>query len=240
MAKIIKNNTSMDIELFDVGVVITPTEEFEIPPSEYGLWAGSEDIIPYINSGNFTINNGTEDLSASLGIALIKSNIAFRVGFNNISNGFVSEDTQSAIEEARNYPSITSASVDDTWVWWRDGKGVNKWMKQYNNHVESSEKAPIMAPFGGKIIYLSMINKKNNANGEIKIYKNGILIYTWLISNKRWAKKTSGLSALAFSSNDKISVFIAKSDGTNLEKTQIIMGVKYLDFDLEDTGGSTL
>ncbi len=150
-----------------------------------------------------------------------------------------SKNMQDAIDDLCNASAVSTVAAT-TWVFWRDGKGEKKWMKQYNNHVEDSQKAPIIAPFNGEITYLTMINKKNNANGAIEIYKNGSLIFTWTISGKRWAKKTNGLGSLTFSSDDQISVFIDKTSGTKLEKTQIHIGVKWTSTNSEETGSANL
>ena len=247
MALILKNTTVSAITIKETGDTVPASGQLTIDPTAYDYYAKAETIAEMtadINSGDLVVNDGINDLTPAYAI--------YHLGYPNKAlsqrfasdperaNGFVSKTTQEAIEEARDTPSKTSASIDDTWVFFRDGKSDGKWMRQFNNHVESSEKAPIIAPWSGKVLYLTMINKEDNSDGIVRIHKNGLIVFDWTITNKRWAKKTNGLETLTFNADDQISIFIDKISSDALEKTQIVMGVKYTSFEQEETGEASI
>jgi len=72
MSKIVKNNTVSAIEIADVGVTVPASGQYTIPEQDYLLWAASSDIITEVGAGNLVINDGSQDLSISDGISLIK------------------------------------------------------------------------------------------------------------------------------------------------------------------------
>jgi len=247
MAKILKNTTGSAIELEVMGLQIPASSQVTVEVEEHDNLATVDsvaELTPLINAGDIVVNDSINDLSAVEALKFILyPDAAFNIRFESDPervNGFASKNVQAAIEEARDTASTTAAAVDDTFVFWRDGKGDGKWMKQYNNHVEDSSKAPIIVPFSGEIKYITMVNKKDNANGDIEIYKNGVLLFTWTITNSRWAKKTNGLSSVTFTADDQLAIFIEETSGTKLEKVQVALGIKYTDFLLEETSGGTL
>lgn len=70
--KIAKNNTGSAIDITDTGVTIPASGQYTINPSEFLIWAQSDDIVTEVGNGNVTINDGSDDLNISDGIDLIK------------------------------------------------------------------------------------------------------------------------------------------------------------------------
>lgn len=73
--KILKNNTISDIVLKTVGYTILASDNYTIEVSEFRFWATPDvitEITPFINSGDITVNDGINDLSATDGIRYLK------------------------------------------------------------------------------------------------------------------------------------------------------------------------
>lgn len=74
MAKILKNTTASSIVIADVGITIPANSNYTIQPTDYLLWAASDDIVTEIGLGNIIVNDGSFDLPKAPGIALIQGN----------------------------------------------------------------------------------------------------------------------------------------------------------------------
>jgi hypothetical protein len=74
MAKILKNTTGSNIVISDVGVTLPASSDTTITPTDYLLWASSDDIIVHVGTGDVIVNDGTNDLSPSQGISLLQGN----------------------------------------------------------------------------------------------------------------------------------------------------------------------
>jgi len=91
-----------------------------------------------------------------------------------------------------------------------DGSGsANLWLKQFEGQMGTSDKEPAIMLFDCVVYGLTFVNKEDSRGGNIEIYKNAVLLYTWNIVDKRWAYKTDGLSAVTFSAGDRMSVYLA-------------------------------
>lgn len=105
MSKIIKNTTLSDIEIQSFGYTIPASGQLDVDTIEYTLLA-NEDVVTelttLINAGDIVINDGNADLIASEAIAYIQyPDQALNVRFDNSTNNFISDEVQSAIEEAK-------------------------------------------------------------------------------------------------------------------------------------------
>lgn len=99
--KIIKNNSG-SIKTWG-GKTLNPGEYYTLPEVYWSLWVLDVSIIEDIVSGDMVINDGVEDLDPEKGLVWFKMferSIAEETEFNNDSNGFTSNNVQSAIEEA--------------------------------------------------------------------------------------------------------------------------------------------
>jgi hypothetical protein len=105
MSKILKNTTSSNIDIFNLGITVPASDQIDLETSEYILLASPDvvaELTPLINSGDIIINDGIDDLIASEAIAYIQfPDNALNIRFDNSSNGFASKEVQSAIEEAK-------------------------------------------------------------------------------------------------------------------------------------------
>lgn len=115
--KILKNTTSSDIELFNIGLTVPALGSITLDTSDYHGIARADSILeitPLINNGNIVVNDGIEDLSSIDGINFIKfPEFAGSIRFLSVpqrSNGMTSKNTQEAIEEVKN----TSQPLDPT------------------------------------------------------------------------------------------------------------------------------
>lgn len=86
MSKIIINNTISPLVIGDVGVTISASSQYTIPPQDYLLWAASDDIITAIGSGDATVNDGSSNLSINNGSKLIQGIFPNPIGIEG-SNG---------------------------------------------------------------------------------------------------------------------------------------------------------
>src|SRR3972149_2920677 len=72
MAKIIKNTTNTNIFIKESGQNISALGQITIEPGLYSTWAKpemAEEIIASINTGALVVNDGTDDLTPSRGLA---------------------------------------------------------------------------------------------------------------------------------------------------------------------------
>jgi len=165
MSKILKNTTSSDIELFNLGITIPASNQVTLDTSEYLLLA-SEDVVveltTLINSGDIVVNDGVNDLAASEGIVYIEfPDNALGVRFDNSSNGFTSGETQSAIEEVQD--NLDNKSII-TLTWEKSGKlKANDYL--YIGKLESN-KSGYIVPFNG-FISRCLINNDNTSGSKI-------------------------------------------------------------------------
>lgn len=72
MAKILINTTGSPITINDTGVTIASLTDYTIPPQDYLLWSASSDILSPVGSGDIVVNDGSDNLSPSDGIDLLK------------------------------------------------------------------------------------------------------------------------------------------------------------------------
>jgi len=86
--KFFKNTTINDIFIKAAGTTIPTSEQYEIDPINYILWATDDaitEMTPYINSGDIIVNNGTDDLLAEEGIRFLKYPDRIEIQENDVS-----------------------------------------------------------------------------------------------------------------------------------------------------------
>lgn len=67
----IKNTTASDIFVSDTGTNVPASSSYFIEPQTQAAWAKSEDKLQYILDGDLVVNDGTNDLSPSQGLAVL-------------------------------------------------------------------------------------------------------------------------------------------------------------------------
>ena len=58
MAKIVKNTTGSNVSVTDVGDVVPASGQYTLNPTEYNLWAQSDDAVTLIGAGAGRIETG--------------------------------------------------------------------------------------------------------------------------------------------------------------------------------------
>ena len=84
------------------------------------------------------------------------------------------------------------------------GVARNTWLRY--NFVMPSNKMPALFMNEAVVSGLTWVCHTDNADATVQIYKNNSLAYSWVLTNKRVAYKTDGLSGVTFSAGDRLSV----------------------------------
>lgn len=113
MAKIIRNESGSTAQIINRD--IDDGDSYDVPPSMWADLTQDTALHALVSSGDYVVNDGTDDLSAADGVAHLVSftgtSWADDVKFDNSSNDFDSDNTHDAIEEARTNSIITSDTV---------------------------------------------------------------------------------------------------------------------------------
>lgn len=115
MSKILKNTTASDIFVADVGINISANSDYTIPYTDSLLWASSSNAVTYIGNGDIVVNDGTNDLSITDGIDLIKGIFPKEVGIIYEGNKAIVDETgalktTAVLESDPNNPATVSFS----------------------------------------------------------------------------------------------------------------------------------
>lgn len=223
MAKILKNTTVSDIELKEIGLTVPGSGQITVDTTGYLLLAQDTSITELtalINVGDIVVNDGVQDLTVTNGIDLDRAidflkhpDTAFNSRFlseTERSNGFASKNVQEAIEESRNsaigallsFPFLTTGNVS------------NKWLGTFESSF-TSDTVPLIVPQDSDLKGVTFTNKDDNIDIDCEVYKNGVLVTTVEIRNKRYYWKAGITPAVSFSQGDRLSVFLKKvTEGT--------------------------
>ena len=158
--------------------------------------------------------------------------------FDNSTNGFISTDVQSAIEESQG-----SAVGKLFYVLFQStGNTSDKWLG-YGNGTTSSSTIPLVLPFAGNLVGATFSNNDNNVDGDYQVFRNGILagnlMYTWQIRNKRTAWITN-ISVTGFTQGDRVSLFhknVTNGTGDRTAQDPIVMLIFAINPASYSTGG---
>jgi hypothetical protein len=215
MSKILKNNTASPIAINDTGIEISASPgQYIIPPQDYPLWAASANVLTSINSGNIIVNDGTNNLSIADGIKYLElSEKAKGIRFDNSTNGFVSVEVQSAIEEMRT-SAVGGTTIPISFS--STGNTANKWL---GNTISSnsSNQVPLVLINSSILCGITFSNADNNVDINVEIYTNGSLVYTWQIRNKRTAYIYGIVNNM--NQGDRVSVFMRQFTGGSGDAT---------------------
>lgn len=96
--RIIKNTTGSPIIIENAGLSVPASGQITISFSDLYKVLGDSGFETNVNSGNLVINDGTSDLSATVGLLFFKGQ-ASELRFNNASNSFPSSTIQATIED---------------------------------------------------------------------------------------------------------------------------------------------
>ena len=100
MSKILKNTTTSNISIGDVGVTVIASSSYIVQSTDYLIFSASNDIFTYIDSGAIVVNDGLIDLNINEGKALIRfPDDALSVRYNNSNTDIEAKNVQYAIDE---------------------------------------------------------------------------------------------------------------------------------------------
>ena len=128
--------------------------------------------------------------------------VAGQVPFDNTTNGFTSEEAQSAIEEAKQQGA--AASRGPTICGFDGTASTGRWLEFYANNPSNNN--PFIVAEPSELIAVSIVTSATSATGTATIYKNGISITT--ISLAAQKKNASTGLTLALTTLDEVSVQI--------------------------------
>lgn len=201
--KIIKNLSGSTQQIINADVANNGS--FIIPVELWFMAANDIDLRAKINSGQFVVNDGTSDLSASDGILHIdrfQFDSANKITFDNSSNGFVATNTQTAIEESKT-TAIGKARFTIVTTF-NSTVGGNNWLGY--NELLPGNVTPIRIPVSCTLKEITLSWNGTSVDGTFVLYKNGTsagnIIYTSSsISNQSGGIIFTGLN-LSFVNGD--------------------------------------
>lgn len=240
LTKIIKNVSGETRQILKRDVA--NNSQYDIPSHLWLELADDTAIHDYITSGDYIVNNGTSDLSASDGVKFVKKfqpdpsleDLPFsEPGWDatNANEAILEAPTQASI-------SILGALLNTSFV--ENGSAQNKWLDNKCQNVNSNQTF-YLVPFNCNIISITYSNSRSGSSCDIEVYKstknNGVSdktkIMTWELRSARTAYK-SGFS-LAVSAGDKIAVYL-KDRGTNATDPVVDLALQVRD---TNTGENT-
>jgi hypothetical protein len=253
--KILKNTTNSVIELSQIGISVPALGQVTIEPGQYFIFANevgqtpNSQIDTYIYNQQIVVNDGIRDLIPSQGVELDRAidylkhpDTAFNLRFlaePERPNGFVSNNVQEAIEEAR---SAIEGKLSALPTYLNNGLTSNKWLK-LDGSMGSSDILPAITSYDSKLAGITYVNTNDGSNVDIEFYKNGILpanlLFTWQIRNKRHAFKTNGLTAVLLSKGDRLSCFAKAVTGTSARDVIVNVFIQSTNSLTDEGGGST-
>lgn len=127
------------------------------------------------------------------------------IPFDNDTNGFTADNVQDAIEESEN--SAIGNLLEFPFV--SSGNTANKWLG-YSNSAAPSNEIPLILPQAAELKGITFSNRDNDVDIDVEIYKNGTLVYTWEVRNKRWAYTVGVPGGPTFLQGDRVSCFLRK------------------------------
>jgi hypothetical protein len=139
------------------------------------------------------------------------------ISFDNSTNGFMANNTQAAIEEAK----TSSASSIISREFSNNGTSINAWLNNAESSVPSNT-APFMVPFDCILVGVSFTNGSNEVYLDIEIgiskFNESSVIDRTLVCELRnvrtWLKSNfTGGAGLTLTAGDKIGVYIRDKGG---------------------------
>lgn len=221
--KILKNTTNASIELAQVGYTVPALGQIIIEPGAYYLLANEIGLTPsgqldtLIANGSIVVNDGVRDLTVAQGISLDRAvdylkwpDTAFNIRFlaePERTNGFVANNIQEAIEEARSSSAsksrfAVSAGFDGT-------ASTGRWL-EFNSNVDSNQSGFVLAR-SSKLREISVaLNTTGTVTFQIRKKDNTVLTSVSLSAER--TKTVTGLS-VALAANLEIMVYTSAGSG---------------------------
>lgn len=225
MTREARNNILTDVFVDDIGETVNTGETKVIYPTKYAHWAASVDVDGYIDAGDITIIHNGVDLNAEDAKCLIHEMTDYTKSIKTFPS--VTEllrQTKAVRYLGPFFDLAVSGNTLDVGLqlsnsaegkeeqlhFFNDGGNIsNVWLDTGGNNIPSNGTPNVLA-HNCKLRELTYTNSQDSSDIDIEVYLNGVLFYTFPIRDTRYAWKTNGLGALAFSIGDRISVFIRR------------------------------
>jgi len=141
--------------------------------------------------------------------------VAESIPFDNSTNGFVSEDVQSAIEESRD--NFVGKGFQTSFV--GNGTVRNEWMKSEDANIPSNE-SPDIFKFNARCVGIDWTNANSGADPIVIVCisdagKRNRLnrFYKWTLNNARVASKTHQTLGFEVNAGDKMAIYVRDGGG---------------------------
>jgi len=232
VSKILDNTTGAPIDITDAGVTVDNVTDYTIPEQDYLIWSASADIITEINAGNIVVKNGAISLSAAEGVkylehpdqgrARISSNDkTSKHLFNKLVSGagISLAELNDGADEQLEISSTSAIGALIPYVFVTTGNTSDKWLGAY---VPSSfsNVVPLLTMQAVDVKGILFSNQDDDVDIDVELYKNGSLVYTWNVRNKRTAWLADHVSPFAsFNQGDRVSCFLKKFIGGTGDST---------------------
>lgn len=228
LRKILKNVSGATRQILNVSVANNGTHE--IPHGQWGKAMDNGLLIADITAGLIIVNDGSSDLSIPNGLVhLGKYHIesADKVTFNTSTNGFISTNTQAAIEEAKR-SSIAKGRFIITTTF-NSTVGNNNWLG-FSELIPGNQ-VPITIPLNSKLrevvvryknsellLGIISISNGNKIDGRLQIYKNGLTDPTDVVHTESFINQPNGKLITDLDITFNVGDYMVskwKDDGTN-------------------------
>lgn len=220
----VKNNAGSLTFITDIGRGISGNSTEDISPTNYLLWAESNDIDTLIDANTLDIllntntlsNDDAKELIHSLRIMKVSQSGTIKtrdvIQFDFVGSTTVTDKTNGKVEI-----NVGGEDEDDvsngwlTYMFFGSGGTKDKWLEVSANQNPSNE-TTLVVPFDVKLHAISWGNKENNADSKIRVTKNstssGTYVFQWTVSNKKHAYKSNiGPSNIYFDAGDRVRVY---------------------------------
>ena len=174
MAKILKNTTLSDIELDFLGVTVPASGQLTIDPEDYldlGTDDSTNEIDPFITSGDIVVNDGTNDLGITAGQNFIRfPDNAPNIRYDNTISGLISTDVKNAIDELAGTVTVDEFAFFPIWAEENAGLGNNQREWSFGNGATGD--IGIVLPVDAQLYAVSYNADNAGTNTEIAVVQN--------------------------------------------------------------------
>lgn len=174
MSKILKNTTLSDYFWGEPGINVPASGQVTIPFTKYLEVSQTEaisEITADINSGDIVVNDGTNDLSASEGIAYLQyPDDANNILFTGTTSGLSSNTAREAIDEAAENADTALNTPRYTLLLQHNGTVSNGTFLGYSSLIPG-DAIPVLIPISSDLIEFTFSNQNSNADYTLEFRK---------------------------------------------------------------------
>lgn len=220
---ILKNTTGSEIELLNLGISIPASGQYVIQSDDFSVFYTDDninEITTLINSGDIVVNDGSADLNITNALVFIQyPSQANKILFDNTSNGFTANESQSAIEEAQ---ATAEGKARYTIILTHNGTVGGGTFFGYTELIPGNN-SPIIIPKNSLMEELTFTNNKTGADYTIELRKNSTTatpFHTISKTNTQYFIE-DGINE-SFSAGDRIYIKYV-DDGSNARDAAIML-----------------